>query len=73
MIVPHYCPLISNRMSNPMHEHVTPDKCYATGGQFADATLDFLRSKVPKNWNPYRDNVSDNFRDISRRDFRVLA
>ncbi|MGH9676946.1 MAG: hypothetical protein ACRD36_07575 [Candidatus Acidiferrum sp.] len=48
MIVRPYFPLMSNRMMKAiarpwglMHEHVTPNKCYATCGQFADATLDF--------------------------------
>ncbi|MGH7923171.1 MAG: hypothetical protein ACREQH_01105 [Candidatus Binatus sp.] len=35
--------------------------------------LDFLRGKVPKNWNRLRDSVTDNFRGISPRDFRVLT
>ncbi|MGI8567708.1 MAG: hypothetical protein ACR2KT_00740 [Methylocella sp.] len=56
-----------------MHRNVTHNKCYAICGQFADATLDFLRAKVPKNWNRFRDSVADNFRVISPRDFRVLT
>ena len=32
-----------------MRKPVTPNKCCATCAQFADATLDFLRDKVPKN------------------------
>jgi hypothetical protein len=55
-----------------MHGHVTHKKCYATGGQFADATLNFLRDKVPKNWNCLRDSVTDNFRVINPKDFRVV-
>jgi hypothetical protein len=31
----------------PHDRHVTHNKCYATCGQFAGATLDFLRDKVP--------------------------
>jgi hypothetical protein len=38
-------------------------------GQFADATLDFLRDKVPKNWRSFRDSVTDNFRVINPKDF----
>ena len=49
------------------------NKCYATCGHFADATLDFLRDKVPKNWASFRDSaVTDNFRVINPKDFRVL-
>jgi hypothetical protein len=34
------------RLSGLMPKPVTPSKCSATCGQFADATLDFLRGKV---------------------------
>ena len=44
-----------------------------TCGQFADATLNFLRDKVPKNWRSFRDSVTDNFRVINPKDFRVLT
>ena len=37
------------------------------------ATLDFLRDKVPKNWRSLRDSVTDNFRVINPKDFRVLT
>ena len=56
-----------------MHRNVAHNKCYATCGQFADAMLDFLRNKVPKRWNCFRDSVTDNFRVISPKDFRVLT
>ena len=55
-----------------MHRHVTHNKCYTTCGQFADATLNFLRGKVPKNWNCFRDSVTDNFRVINPKDFRIV-
>jgi hypothetical protein len=35
--------------------------------------LTFLREDVPKNWTPYRDTVTDNFRVISPKDFRIVA
>jgi hypothetical protein len=41
--------------------------------KFADATLEFLRDKVPKNWAIFRDSVTDNFRVINPKDFRVLT
>jgi hypothetical protein len=40
---------------------------------FADAVLDFVRDKIPKNWRNFRDSVTDNFRVISPKDFRVLT
>jgi hypothetical protein len=29
-----------------MHKHVTHNKCYATGKEFAEASLGFLREKI---------------------------
>ncbi len=49
------------------------NKSYTTCAQFADATLDFLREKVPRSWADLRDSIADNFRIISPKDFRVVA
>ena len=56
-----------------MHRNVTHNKCYATCAQFADATLSFLREKVPGNWADLCDLVTDNFRIINPKDFRVMT
>jgi len=56
-----------------MHKHLTHNKTYSTYREFAKATLDFLRKKVPKCWPEYCDSVTDNFRVINPKDFRVLA
>jgi transposase len=73
--IPPYCPHLNpiERLWGLMHENVTHNKCYATCAQFADATLEFLRQKVPRNWREYADSVSDNFRVISPKEFRVMA
>jgi antitoxin FitA len=55
------------------HKHVTHSKCYATSREFAGAVLTFLREKVPQNWRDPRDSVTDNFRVVNPRDFRVLS
>ncbi len=70
-----YCPHLNpiERLWGLMHKHVTHNKCYATCAQFADATLAFLRQKVPDNWHQYADAVSDNFRVISPKEFRIMA
>ena len=72
--IPPYCPHLNpiERLWGLMHRHVTHNKCYATCGQFADATLNFLRDKVPKQWTVFRDSVTDNFRVISPSEFRVM-
>ena len=67
---PHLNPI--ERLWGLMHRNVTHNKCYATCGHFTDATIDFLRDKVPKNWASFRDSVIDNFRVINPKDFRVL-
>ena len=50
--IPSYCPHLNpiERLWGLMHRNVTHNKCYATCAQFADATLSFLREKVPRNW-----------------------
>ena len=50
--IPTYCPHLNpiERLWGLMHRNVTHNKCYATCAQFADATLSFLREKVPENW-----------------------
>ena len=73
--IPSYCPHLNpiERLWGLMHRNVTHNKCYATCAQFADATLSFLRDKVPRNWAQFCDAVTDNFRVISPKDFRVMT
>ena len=61
------------RLWGLMHRNVTHNKCYATCAQFADATLSFLREKVPGNWADLCNSVTDNFRVINPKDFRVMT
>jgi transposase len=73
--IPSYCPHLDpiERLWGVMHKNVTHNKCYETARDFADAILNFLRTEVPKNWHLYRDSVTDNFRIINPKDFRVLT
>jgi transposase len=68
---PHLNPI--ERLWGLMHRNVTHNKCYATCAQFADATLGFLRETVPRNWANLCDSVTDNFRVINPKDFRVMT
>src|ERR1700675_4105900 len=72
--IPSYCPHLNpiERLWGLMHRNVTHNKTYATCAQFADATLGFLRQKVPRNWADFCDSVTDNFRVINPKDFRVM-
>ena len=73
--IPAYCPHLNpiERLWGVMHRNVTHNKCHATCAQFADATLGFLREKVPQEWGNFCDTVTDNFRVIKPKDFRVMT
>ena len=73
--IPPYCPHLNpiERLCGVMHRNVTHNKCYATCAQFTDATLAFLREKVPRNWPDLCDSVTDNFRVINPKDFRIVT
>ncbi|MCW5698771.1 MAG: IS630 family transposase [Rhodospirillales bacterium] len=73
--VPSYCPHLNpiERLWGLMHKTLTHNRCYATFDEFRDAMLGFLKEEVPRNWSTLCDNVSDNFRVISPKDFRIVA
>jgi transposase len=73
--VPAYCLHLNpiERLWGLMHRNITHNRCYATFNEFCDAMLGFLKEDVPKNWGDLCDDVSDNFRVISPKDFRVLT
>lgn len=56
-----------------MHKHIANNKCQKTFADFRHAIPTFLREDVPRKWGHYCDTVSDNFRVISPKDFRILA
>jgi hypothetical protein len=73
--LPAYCPHLNpiERLGGVMHKNITHNKCYQTCGEFAEATLTFLRDQVPTRWAEFCDSVTDNFRIISPKDFRLLG
>jgi transposase len=73
--IPSYCPHLNpiERLWGLMHRNVTHNTCYVTCRQFADVTLGFLRENVPRNWADFCDSVTDNFRVINPKDFRVMT
>jgi len=73
--LPSYCPHLDpiERLWALMHENVTHNRDYPTFREFRRAILKFLRSTIPKNWEFFRDRITDNFRVISPGDFRVVA
>jgi hypothetical protein len=56
-----------------MHRRTTHNKCYATVREFSAAMLAFLREDVPTNWREWCDHVTDNFRVINPKEFRIVA
>ena len=73
--IPAYCPHLDpiERLWGLMHKHITHNRCYERFADFKDAVLTFLREDVPRKWSIYCDEVSDNFRIIAPKDFRIIA
>ena len=72
--VPAYCPHLNpiERLWGVMHRYMTHNRCHSKYREFAEEVLEFLRETVPVRWSEFRDSVTDNFRVIDPRDFRVL-
>jgi transposase len=73
--IPTYCPHLDpiEQLWRLMHKHITHSKCHGTFRDLSDAILTFLREEEPGNWRLYGDDVTDNFRIISPKDFRILT
>ena len=73
--IPTYCPHLNpiERLWGVMHKHITHNRCHETYSDFCNAMLQFLREKVPRNWPELCDSVSDNFRVINPKTFRVVT
>jgi len=73
-LLPAYAPHLNaiERLWGVMHKYVTHNSFYSTYKQFAEAILAFFSRTVPKEWPQFRDTVTDNFRIISFKNFRVL-
>ena len=55
-----------------MHREVTHNKFHASFSHFVEAIFDFFRRRLPQEWKTWRDTITDNFRIISHKGFRVL-
>jgi hypothetical protein len=73
--VPPHCPHLNpiEHLWGPVHRNLTHNRCYAAFNEFCDAMPGFLKEDVPRNWGDLCDDVSDNFRVISPKDFRGLT
>ena len=72
---PAYAPHLNaiERLWGVMHREVTHNKFYPNFVLFVEAIDNFFRRRLPNEWRDWRDTVTDNFRVISHRDFRVLG
>ena len=72
--IPTYCPHLNpiERLWGLMHRNVTHNKCYGLR-PVRRCDAQFLRQKVPGNWADLCDFVTDNFRIINPKDFRVMT
>ena len=73
--IPAYCPHLNpiERLWGLMHRHTTHNKCYGSFKDFSIAMLNFLRDDLPGNWRTYCDEVTDNFRVIDPKKFRIIV
>jgi DDE superfamily endonuclease len=73
--VPACCPHLNpiERLWGLMHRHTTHNKCYSSFKDFSIAMLKFLRDEVPRNWRTYCDEVTDNFRVIEPKKYRMIV
>ena len=72
--LPAYAPHLNSieRLWGVMHREVTHNTFYATFAQFTEAIDNFFAERLPNEWRDWRDTVTDNFRIISHKEFRVL-
>ena len=73
--IPSYCPHLNpiERLWGVMHKRITHNRTWRNFRTFADYVMQFLTDKVPKTWADFRDSVTDKFRVIDPRRFRVLV
>ena len=73
--IPAYCPHLNpiERLWLVMHKNITHRVHFPKFRDWADAILKFLRETVPNNFEQFSSIITDNFRVIDPKDFRILA
>ena len=73
--IPAYCPHLNpiERLWLVMHKNITHRVHFPKFRAWADAILKFLRETVPNNFEQFSSIITDNFRVIDPKDFRILA
>jgi len=68
---PHLNPI--ERLWGVMHEHVTHNRYYETFDDFSAAILGFFRKTLPEKALQFQSRITDNFRVISNRRYKVIG
>ena len=73
--LPPYCPRLNpiERLWAAMHRAVTHNRYYPRVDEFRAAVKAFFEKTLPLKWLKMRDQITDNFRIISHKDFRILV
>jgi transposase len=73
--LPPYAPNLNpiERLWGIMHEHITHNRYYPTFAEFVDAVIGFFRNTVTNNAHEWRDTITDNFRIISQKNYRLIG
>ena len=73
--LPPYCPHLNpiERLWAAMHRSVTHNQYYPDAGAFRAAVTAFFDKTLPRKWPKLRNQITDNFRIISHKDFPILA
>ena len=72
--LPPYAPHLNSieRLWGLMHEWVTHNRHYDTYEEFTEAITEFLDVTLPENWEQFLDTITDNFRVISPKQYRII-
>ena len=55
-----------------MHKWVTHNQHYDTYEEFTEAVKEFLEITLPENWEQFLDTITDNFRVISPKQYKII-
>ena len=74
VFLPPYAPYLNaiERLWGFMHEWVTHYKYYDTFEAFTDAIFEFFETILPENCELFRDTITDNFRVISTKQYKII-
>ncbi len=67
---PHLNPI--ERLWGVMHDCITHNRHYATFNQFTEAIFNFFRQTLPDKRRDFRDTVTDNFRIVSLKEYKLI-